>query len=234
VVARLPRNARDRALAVLRRAGEKLTEYEAKQVLSCWGVRCTREAIGLSASATAAAARQMGFPVAVKALSPHLRQKRAAGALALNVRNAAEVRVAFARVLQRARRQDPTARLECVLVCEMLPRGIDMTLACRRERGRARVIFGLGGLLGIAAGASARRPPPVSRRAAEKMLREVPGVARVLDARGDPAALADLLERFADLIVKLPRVTRFDMDVHALPPGEGYVVVDAHAEQNRI
>jgi len=224
--------ARERALAVLSGSGERLTEHEAKQLLACFGVRVTREAIAMSASAASACARRIGFPVALKALSPDLRGKRAAGAVALNVGNAAEVRAAFARVLQHARQHDARARLEGVLVSEMVPRGIDVTLRYERKRGRGEITFGLGGLLGIAAGACARRRPPLSRAAARAMVHEVPGIARVLRAHGDPGGLCDLVERFAGLLRELPGITAFHMDVHALPKSQGYAVVDAWADRN--
>jgi acetate---CoA ligase (ADP-forming) len=222
-------DARDRALAVLGGCGPRLTEHEAKELLSCFGIRVTREAIALSASAGATCARQIGFPVALKAMSPDLRDKRAAGALTLGVRNAAEVRVAYARVLQRARQHDARARLEGVLVAEMVARGIDVTLGFSRAKGE--IWFGLGGLLGVAAGDVARKRPPLSRAAARAMVREVPGVARVLEAHGDPTALADLIERFSTLVVDLPQMVAIETDVHALPRGQGYVVVDAWAER---
>lgn len=227
---KIPADARESARAVLARAGERLTEPEAKQLLACFGIRVPHEGITLSASATSALARQIGFPVSLKAVSPDLRNKREAGALALGVKNAAEVRAAFARVLQRARKHDAVARLEGVLVSEMVPRGIDVALSLLRARGRRdEITFGLGGLLGVAAGGTAHRAPPIGPAEAKAMLREVPGVARVLQSHGDPPAIAELLERFGRLAADLEEIVAFDLDVHAFPRGKGYVVVDAWA-----
>ena len=226
---KIPADARESARAVLARSGERLTEPEAKQLLSCFGIRVPREGIAMSASATAALARKIGFPVALKVVSPDVRDKRGAGALALGVKNAAEVRVAFARVLQHARKHDARARLEGVLVSEMVPRGIDVALSLTRARGRGEIAFGLGGLLGVAAGGLALRAPPIGPGEAKAMLREVAGVARVLQSHGDAAAITDLLERFGRLAADLEEIVAFDLDVHALPRGKGYVVVDAWA-----
>jgi len=71
-------------------------------------------------------------PVALKVESPDILHKSEAGALRLGVAGAAEARRAFDEVVGAARHHAPRARIDGVLVQEMVQGGTEMvvTLAC--------------------------------------------------------------------------------------------------------
>jgi acetyltransferase len=79
-----------------------LSESESKQLLAAWGVASAREHRANSADAAVAAAEQLGFPVALKLDSPDILHKTEAGVVRLNLRDAAQVRAAYAEILASA------------------------------------------------------------------------------------------------------------------------------------
>src|SRR5690606_8783466 len=65
----------ERAETVLEGAAEVLSDQESKVVLRGHGIEVTRQAFANSASGAASFADKIGYPVALKALSPELRRK---------------------------------------------------------------------------------------------------------------------------------------------------------------
>jgi acyl-CoA synthetase (NDP forming) len=80
-----------------------LSESESKQLLAAWGVGSARERRANSAEEAVAAAEQLGFPVALKVDSPDILHKTEAGVVRLNLRDAAQVRTAYAEILASAK-----------------------------------------------------------------------------------------------------------------------------------
>jgi acetyltransferase len=80
-----------------------LSESESKELLAPWGVASAREHRANSAEEAVAAAEQLGFPVALKLDSPDILHKTEAGVVRLNLRDAAQVRTAYAAILANAK-----------------------------------------------------------------------------------------------------------------------------------
>jgi acyl-CoA synthetase (NDP forming) len=95
--------AQDEAIAQALGLGRAtLSESESKELLAAWGVASAREHRANSAEAAVAAAEQLGFPVALKLDSPDILHKTEAGVVRLNLRDAAQVRTAYAEILANA------------------------------------------------------------------------------------------------------------------------------------
>src|SRR5215472_14994095 len=71
--------------------------------LLAWGVGSAREHRANSAEEAIAAAEELGFPVALKVDSPDIPHKTEAGVVRLNLRDAAQVRTAYADILANAK-----------------------------------------------------------------------------------------------------------------------------------
>src|SRR5439155_962082 len=99
-----PRTAlQDEAIAQALGLGRPtLSESESKRLLAAWGVGSAREHRANSAEAAVAAAEQLGFPVALKVDSRDIAHKTEAGVVRLNLRDAAQVRTAYAEILANA------------------------------------------------------------------------------------------------------------------------------------
>lgn len=228
----------DRATEVLSSAGQILTDHESKVVLRGFGIEVTRQAVASSASGAAGFADRIGFPVALKALSPDLRRRSEIGAMALDLPTAAAVRRAYATIVDVMERDAPTARLDGVLVAEMVDPGLD--LHC----GAIRLPQGGLALFGRCADQPAPIEPvlalcPVSPDAAlllaHAILARMPVPALRRRSDPNPRVLAELLlrldamvERFADRLelVELRPVRLLDAE-----GDRSYATLDARIVQ---
>lgn len=131
-----------RAGEVLAQAGQVLTDHESKVVLRGLGIEVTRQAVASSASGAAGFADRIGYPVALKALSPDLRRRGEIGAMQLELSTGAAVRRAYATIVDAVEKHAPTARLDGVLVAEMVEPGLDLHCGAIRLPDGGTALFG--------------------------------------------------------------------------------------------
>ena len=116
----------ERAHEVLASAGQVLSDHESKVVLRGFGIEITRQAVATSASGAGQFAETIGLPVVLKAVSPDLRRKQEIGAVCLDLPTAAAVRRAYGTIARNVATHAPTARLDGVVVAEMIGAGTDL------------------------------------------------------------------------------------------------------------
>lgn len=155
------------------------------------GVPLAPEALVETPAAAGRAARRLGFPVALKVVAPELAHKTEAGALALDLRTAADVRRAAARLLRRTR----GAGVEGLLVQRMV-RGVEVLVGVTRDPTFGLLLaVGAGGVRTEQLADAAWRPLPVTRREVVAMLGEVRALRALHGARGTPPADVPALVR---------------------------------------
>lgn len=227
----------ERADAVLDGAGEVLSDHESKVVLRGHGIEVTRQAFATSASGAAQFADKIGYPVALKALSPDLRRKRELGAVELDVPNAAAAKRAYAQIVANVEERAPTAHLDGVVVAEMVPPGLDLRCGALRLANGSMAIFAQ--VLLDAPVEPVLAPSPLSRRdallTAEATLATTPSPARRRTTDPDVHVLAGLLVRIDHLVRHTgERLLSVDLSpVRLLQPGDlrRYVTLDARVVQ---
>lgn len=131
-----------RADEVLASAGQVLTDHESKVVLRGFGIEVTRQAVASSASGAGGFADRIGYPVALKALSPDLRRRAEIGATQLDLGTGAAVRRAYGAIVDAVEKHAPTARLDGVLVAEMVGPGLDLHCGAIRLPDGGAALFG--------------------------------------------------------------------------------------------
>ena len=176
-----------------------------------------------------AAARQIGYPVAVKMNSLDVTHKSDVGGVLLNVKDEASVRKAFqdlAGIVERL-----GARQGGVLVSAMARSGHEIIVGVTRDLqfGHA-VMFGMGGTLVEILQDVSFRVVSFSEKDALEMIDETRGAKLLKGVRGgksaDVAALARLLVEVSDLVARHPEIEEMDLNpviVHE----KGLTVVDA-------
>jgi acetate---CoA ligase (ADP-forming) len=186
------------------------------------------------AASAAAAAAELGFPVAVKILSPQHSHKSDVGGVALGLTDAAAVEQACARMQERLRAGDPGAALEGFCVQAMAAAGLELIVGFRRDPHFGPVILtGLGGTFVEVLRDVALRLAPASTAEALEMLRELSAYPLLCGARGGPAldrqALAELISRFSQLAASAPaHVGELELNPVILYP-RGCCIVDVRA-----
>ena len=185
-----------------------------------------------SADEAVATATATGYPVVMKVESPVIAHKTEAGVVALDIGDEAQVREAHARIVANARKYDPKARIESVLVQPMVPAGVEIVIGARVDPQFGPVVLvGLGGVLVEVLRDTATAPAPLSQDEALELLRRL-RAGRLLDGfRGQPGAdrdaLAGLVVRMGEVISDLAdRIAEIDLNP-VICQGDRMLAVDA-------
>ena len=211
---------------------EVLTEYEAKKVLASFGIPVSREEMASSADEAVAAARRIGFPVALKIQSPDIPHKTEANGIRLNLQTERDVREAYEAILQSAGTHAPRAVITGVLVQEMLKDGVEVIVGVVQDPVFGPcVMFGLGGVFVEALQDVSFRVAPLTAGDAEEMVQEIKAFRVLQGVRGksasDVKALIDIILKVSQLAVGLAdEIAELDINPLILFP-HGACVADA-------
>ncbi|MPZ22179.1 MAG: acetyl-CoA synthetase [Dehalococcoidia bacterium] len=211
-----------------------LNEVESKHLLASWGVPVEEAIAVASAGEAAGAARRLGFPVALKVLSPDVVHKSDVGGVKLGLVNEAEVEAAYAAIVSEVARNEPAARLDGVSVQRMAQPGTEVIVGMSRDpQFGPLLMFGLGGVFVEVLEDVSFRLAPIERRDAREMIAEIKGRPLLAGFRGlppvDTDALEDLLLKVSEFIAGNPDVAELDLNpVRAGVDGQP-VVLDARA-----
>lgn len=220
----------DRALAEGRR---KLLEHEALELCAAAGIPVPKYFFARSVDEALEGAGSVGYPVVVKVVSPDIVHKSDVGGVALNVADREGLVRAFNAVVENVRRKVPGARIEGVLVQEMLRPALEVVVGAVRDAVFGPVImFGLGGLFVEVLKDVSFRVAPVDPLDAEEMIREVRGYRLLEGYRGLPPrdlrALKELIVKVSELVSAEPRIQELDLNpVMLFEEGGGAKVADA-------
>ncbi len=211
-----------------------LTEIEAKQVFSAYGLPVTSTSLAKTEDEAVALAKQVGFPVVMKIVSPEILHKSDAGGVKVNVKDEAAVREAFATIMKNAKAYNANANIHGIAVQEMAPWGTEVILGSTTDPTFGpTVMFGLGGIFVEVLKDVTFRVTPVSEDQADEMLSEIRGAPIIAGARGeaprDRKALSETIVAYSNMILELKdEVAESDANpVLVYEAGKGLKVVDA-------
>ena len=214
--------------------GEMPNEVEAKRILAQAGVPVVDERLATTAGEAGRAAREIGFPVAMKLVSTDIPHKSEIGAVLLNVGDEVAVRDGFDTLMERAQTAQPDAKVDGVVVAPMISGGVETILGVKVDPAFGPVVvFGLGGIFVELLNDVTQRLAPFGVEEAHEMMREVKGFPLLDGARGAPPADVDAL---AEALSKLSVFAHENADslesidinpFLVLPKGEGAFAVDA-------
>ncbi len=214
--------------------GTPFTERESKAFLAAHGITVTRETLARDATAAAQAANLIGYPVVLKIESPDLPHKTEVDGVRVGLADAAAVEAAFAQITAAARRHAPAARLEGVLVQEMVSGGIELIAGLsRQEPFGMGVVAGAGGVFVELTRDTTLDLCPINNAEAHGLLARTRAGRLLQGYRGRPAGDA---EAFAGLLTRLSQIgaaygdllEAVDLNpVAVMPQGRGALVLDA-------
>lgn len=225
---------REGALKMLAEAESTLTEFQGKRLFAHYGIPITQESVATTEEQVVEIAESIGYPVALKILSPDILHKTEAGGLKLNLSGRDELMSAYRDVLASAKAYMADARIEGVLVQEMVLNGTEVIVGVNSDpQFGPTIMFGLGGIFVEILKDVALRVAPVSHEDALAMIREIKGYKVLAGARGrtktDIEAIADVLVKVSQMAIELSdEIAELDINpLLALPEGRGVRVADA-------
>lgn len=210
-----------------------LPEPEAHAVLGAYGLPVSRSRFVRDGAEAAAAAREIGFPVVLKIVSPDIVHKVDVGGVRLDLNSEEEVRGAYAELTAQVAAAQPEARIWGVFVQEMVGRGKETILGMKRDPHFGPLLmFGLGGIYVEVFRDVIFRLAPIRELDARTMIRGIRGAKLLKGFRGEPAsdmdAIADALLRLSQLVTDFAEIEEMDINpLIVLPEGNGARVVDA-------
>lgn len=235
---------RERADAVIARAlaegREMLDEAEAKAVLAAYGIPTVRTiATAPDAEAAVAAAHEVGYPVALKIVSPQLSHKSDVGGVRLGIRDDAELRRAADDMLQRIRAARPDARLDGFTVQPMAQRPMARELIVGASVDGVFgpvVLFGEGGTAVEVLADRAIALPPLNRVLARELISRTRVAKLLAGYRDHPPvkldAVCDALIGVSQMLADLPGLR--ELDINPLwADHEGVLALDARIRVSR-
>jgi acetyl coenzyme A synthetase (ADP forming)-like protein len=212
-------------------AGEFLPLADALAILRAYGIPVIEHRTARSPDEAAAAARELGFPVALKVLSPEIVHKTELGGVALDLRDETSVRTACSAILDRVALAAPHARVDGVMVERYLEGGRETIVGMTLDPSFGPlVMFGLGGIHVEVLRDVAFRVEPLSDIDTDEMIRSIRGFRLLEGYRGEPpadlAALADVIQRISQLVGTHHRIA--ELEINPLNVFEqGAIAVDA-------
>jgi acyl-CoA synthetase (NDP forming) len=211
-----------------------INEFDAKRLLATYGIPTAQEQRVTTAAEAAAAARALGYPVVLKALSDSIAHKTELGLVAVNLKDDAALARAYAQLNERLHKLEPRPADVAFLVQEFVADGIEVFAGVSRDPDFGlSLAFGMGGVAIEAVRDFALRMLPLRDGDAEAMIAETRGAALFGAVRGRPASdvksLATCLYALADFAWHhAALISEIDLNpIKVLPEGRGCVVVDA-------
>jgi acetyltransferase len=204
---------------VLSEKREWLNEFEAKALLGAYGIPIVETRTVHDAEEAAHVAVELGFPAALKILSPDITHKTDVGGVALGLESAEAVRNAAKMMLENVARAAHGARIEGFTVQRMVsrPSAFELILGIVDDATFGPVLlFGQGGTAVEIIRDKAMALPPLNRVLADDLIRRT-RISKLLEGyRGRPPAdfeaIAGTLMAVGDLAADLPEVCELDIN----------------------
>jgi len=229
---------KDKALSIIKAAREDgrdaLTEIEAKQVFAAYGLPITETKLAKTEDQAVEMAKEIGFPIVMKIVSPEILHKSDAGGVKVNIKDEASCREAFNTITANAKAYNKDANIHGIAIQEMAPWGTEVILGSVNDATFGpTMMFGLGGIFVEVLKDVTFRVAPVSKKSSLRMISEIRGAPILAGVRGeaprDREVLAETISRYANMIVDLSdEVAESDANpVLVYEEGKGLKVVDA-------
>ncbi len=199
--------------------GLTLGTEETCELLGTYGVRVHRALPAPTPDDAVRAARDLGYPVALKATAPHLRHRADLGGVRLDLADEEQLRRAYAELTELFGTPEELRPV----VQRMAPRGVDTVVRAVIDPAAGAVLsFGLAGAASQLLGDMAHRLVPVTDREATSLVRSIRTAPLLFGWRGstpvDTPALEELLLRVSRLVDDHPEVVAITLEPVVVAP----------------
>jgi acetate---CoA ligase (ADP-forming) len=189
VMGKIPSISKDDCLRLeklLTTSSKVLTEDEGKEILASYGIPIPKEKMGRNFDEIKDAASDIGYPVALKVISPEITHKTETGGLRLNLRNENELANAYDVIMRDVSHHKPNAEIRGMLVQEMVPPGREVIVGVIQDpQFGPMVMFGLGGIFVEVLKDYSLRHVPLKESDAWEMIHEIKGYKILEGVRGE-------------------------------------------------
>ncbi len=217
----------------LKEGRRSLGEADTRDIISAYGFNIPSNILAPTAAEAVKAAETVGFPVVMKVASREILHKSDIGGVKVGVASSEEVERTFLDITGRARRLMPEARIQGVMVQEMVSGGKEVILGMTKDpQFGAMLMFGLGGIYVEVLKDVTFRIAPITKDDAHEMVTGIRSYALLSGVRGekpvDIRAIEDGLMRLSQLVTDFPEIVELDINPLAVfPKGRDAIAIDA-------
>ncbi len=216
-------------------AGQFLPPETVNTALAAYGIPVPATLLAQTAGQAVEMAESLGYPVALKIVSPDIPHKSDIGGVLLNLSSPGGVADGFAIVNERARAAHPDADIQGVHIQKMIPLGQEVIVGAVQDRDFGPVaMFGSGGVEVEGLQDVEFALAPLTLPEVESMLentwagRKLKGYRNLPPA--DRSAVQDVLLRLGQLAADFPELAEIEINpLRVLPEGKGALALDARA-----
>ncbi|MFC8127881.1 GNAT family N-acetyltransferase [Streptomyces sp. NPDC057302] len=193
--------------------GATLAQGDARELLGRYGIDVRDALPAPDPDAAVAAARTLGYPVALKTTAPHLRHRADLGGVRLDLADEEQLRRAYGELTEAFGKPEELRPV----VQAMAPRGVDTVVRAVIDPAAGAVLsFGLAGAASELLGDTGHRLIPVTERDAGSLVRSIRTAPLLFGWRGsapvDTPALEELLQRVSRLVDDHPEVVGVSLE----------------------
>lgn len=205
-------------ISQVRREDRKaLLETEAKAICMEYAIPVTIFKLAKSEDEAVEFAEQIGFPVVLKVVSPEIIHKSDAGGVMVNLKSAVEVRSAYGKILENAKKYNSAAKIVGVLVQEMAPQSTEVIVgAIKDPQFGQTLMFGLGGIFVELLKDVTFRVAPITQEDAHEMVTKVKAYPLLKGYRNTPPAdidaIINVLLNTSELVMDYPEIKELDLN----------------------
>ncbi|MEC4087718.1 bifunctional acetate--CoA ligase family protein/GNAT family N-acetyltransferase [Pseudoalteromonas rubra] len=216
----------------------QLSTHQASQILCHYGMECIDTDIALTPSEAKEQAQILGFPVALKLISPSIPSKSEVGGVVLNLNDGDEVEQSAFAILLRIKQAYPDAIIEGFSLQKMAPRAgsQELRIAVKTEPDVGPVILLGEAGTGFNFNQAAVALPPLNMNLAKYLIAAAydKGVLkeRLLPEKVDKYRLCALLTRVSQLVVDQPDIQAVELNPILATDGH-FLILDANIALQR-
>ena len=209
-----------------------LLEEEGYKVLEAYGFSIPKKHLAQNEEECIRAVQEIGYPVVMKIASPEIVHKSDAGGVKIGLKNEDEIRQAFRTIISNAKKYKPDAKIDGILVQEMIKSGKETILGAKFDPILGPLImFGLGGIYVEVLKDVVFRLAPLEEREATRMIESVKTINLLKGVRGekphDLGAIRESLQRLSQLITDFQEIEELDVNpLLVLEDGKGVRAID--------
>ncbi len=210
-----------------------ISDIDALKVVNSYGIKTPPAALGRTAEETLRAAKEIGYPVVLKVMSPDILHKSDIGAVKVGITNDEELLMGYEDIMGRAHRFMPDAEVWGVSVHKMLEMGHEVIVGMTRDNSFGPVmLFGLGGIYVEVLKDVSFRIGPLGAGETRRMIESIRSHPLLMGVRGQPAAdidaIVDVIIKMASLAMDFPQIVEAEINpLTVYENGKGAVAVDA-------
>lgn len=194
-----------------------LLEPESRDLLRECGISLPEAVLASNPKEAVEAAKKIGYPLAMKVVSPDIIHKSDAGGIKLGLRDEEDIKRAFKEIAKNAAKITTKERISGTLISPMAAKGQECIIGMIRDRQFGPVImFGLGGVFVEILKDVSFRVAPLAQEDIDEMVKEIQGYKILTGIRGekpkDIEAIKDILAKLSEIAIDNPEIKEIDLN----------------------